>query len=264
MDTSSAHEPRPYAGYRILVADDNAINGQIARHMLEKLGCEVDIASCGEEVLSRHGSQAYALILLDCQMPDLDGYQVCHRLRNLETAARHIPIIGWTAHADQEEIDKCHRAGMNDCLPKPLRPDQLEHMLGRWLNRAIPLSAAPHPADVSGLATMHRISGDGFAELVMMFEEDMPQRLSDLADALQAGDYLLSARTAHMMSGCCASIGAMHLSELCHELERQARSCRQKDLQEMQAEIEAAYQQIRLTLHAMLEPAGDARDTPSR
>jgi len=264
MDNSSAQEPRPYAGYRILVADDNAINCQIARHMLEHLGCEVDIASCGEDVLSRHDKQAYALILLDCQMPGLDGYAVCRILRSGEADESPIPIIGWTAHVHQEEIEKCRSAGMNGCLPKPLRPDELDRMLGRWLNRRSPVCTLPHPADASGLATMYRISGDGFAELVNMFEEDMPQRLSDLANALQARDYLFASRTAHLMSGCCASIGAMHLSELCHQLERQANSCRQKGLQEMLAEIESSYQQICLTLHAMLAEAPSTRNMASR
>ncbi len=259
MENFSIRESPSYAGYRVLVADDNAINCQIAKRMLEKLECEVDLASSGKEVLSHYERQRYDLILLDCQMPDMDGYQVCQTLRQIEKSDRHTPIIGWTAHAHPEEIEKCLAAGMDDCLSKRLHMDGWSRMLDTWLIRRTILLADPHPADLSGLEVMHRISGAGFAELVKMFEEDMPQRLLDLRSALQASDHLLASRIAHMMSGCCASIGAMHLSDLCHDVERQMKSCSQQDMQDKLTDIASAYEQIRLTLHAMLRRPASSR-----
>lgn len=252
MQNTSSQESPPYAGYRILVADDNAINVQIAKRLLEKLGCAVDLASSGKEALAMHTQQPYDLILLDCQMPDLDGYRACSILRRDEKPGRHTPIIGWTANADQEELDRCHAAGMDDCLSKHLHLDGLSQMLGTWLKPgAAPLQHS-HPSDLSGLETMHRISGESFAELVTLFEEDMPQRIANLKQAFQNGDYHGGERIAHMMSGCCASIGAMHLSDLCQQMEMLAKRCQTEAWMEKLEEIEAGYRQVHGTLRAML------------
>lgn len=252
MEHARSGESLPYAGCRILVADDNAINCQIAKRLLEKLGCLVDLAASGQETLARHARQPYDLILLDCQMPDLNGYLACASLRAAEPLGQHTPIIGWTANADQEEIEKCSAAGMDDCLSKHLRLDGLAQMLGVWLAARVSKSAFLHPSDLSGLETMHRISGDGFAELATLFEEDMPQRIANLRSALQAGDYPQAARIAHMMSGCCASIGAMHLSDLCQSMESSAKSWQPEQWQAQLADVESAYEQIRSSLPAML------------
>ena len=252
MEHAFSGERPPYDGYRILVADDNAINCQIAKRLLEKLGCLVDLAASGEETLARHAKQPYDLILMDCQMPDLDGYLACASLRATEQHGRHTPIIGWTANADQEEIEKCSAAGMDDCLSKHLRLDGLAQMLGTWLAPRASKPVSLHPSDLNGLETLHRISGDGFGELAALFEEDMSQRIAKLKRAMQAGDYAEAARIAHMMSGCCASIGAMHLSDLCQNMEISAKSWQPEQWQAQIVEIEIAYQQIRSSLPAIL------------
>jgi CheY-like chemotaxis protein/HPt (histidine-containing phosphotransfer) domain-containing protein len=252
MEHASSGEIPPYDGYRVLVADDNAINCQIAKHLLEKLGCLVDLAASGEETLERHARQPYDLILMDCQMPDLDGYLACASLRATEQSGRHTLIIGWTANADQEEIEKCSAAGMDDCLSKHLRLDGLAQMLGTWLAPRASKPVSLHPSDLNGLEVMHRISGDGFTELAALFEEDMPQRIAKLRGAMQSGDHPETARIAHMMSGCCASIGAMHLSDLCQSVESSAKSWQSEQWQSQLAEIESAYEQIRSSLPAML------------
>lgn len=256
MDQSRSQLALPYSGFRILVADDNAINCQIAKRLFETLGCEVELAASGQQVLSMHAQKPYDLILMDCQMPDLNGYAACSQLRNIEGCDRHTPVIGWTANAQQEEIERCSAAGMDDCLSKHLRLDGLEYMLASWLKPGSAPAVSLHPADLSGLESMHRISGAGFAELVGLFEEDMPQRISDLKRALHASDYRSASRIAHMMSGCCASIGAMHLSDLCHRLELQTESSPSDEsvLTQLNA-VEQAYQQVLVTLHALKNQA---------
>ncbi len=260
MKAPFVHVNSPYAGYRILVADDNLINCQIARRMLENLGCTVDLASSGREVLEKQDKQIYDLILLDCQMPDLDGYEVCRALRQLKQAgAKHTPIIGWTTLAHQDEKEKCASAGMDNFLSKPLRTDELTHLLSAWLTPRTAMSVTPHPEDLGGLESMHRLCGTGFAELAGLFEEDMPERLRDLKNAIQAPDYLAASRIAHLMSGCCASIGAIHLSDLCQQLEMHIRNAQFTDMPARVAAIESAYEHIRLTLRAMLHQAGKAQ-----
>lgn len=242
----------PYSGFRILVADDNAINCQIAKSLLEKLGCEVELAASGQQVLSLHLQDPYDLILMDCQMPDLNGYAACTRLRELEGNERHTPVIGWTANAQQEEIERCGAAGMDDCLSKHLRLDGLEYMLACWLKPGSVPTASVHPADLSGLESMQKISGAGFAELVNLFEEDMPRRIADLRLALNTSAYDSASRIAHMMSGCCASIGAMYLSDLCQALELKAASCQNEaSLPAHLDTVEQTYEQVLVTLHAL-------------
>jgi CheY-like chemotaxis protein/HPt (histidine-containing phosphotransfer) domain-containing protein len=258
MEHAPSGENPPYGGYRILVADDNMINCQIAKRLLEKLGCEVDLVASGQETLSLHARQPYDLILMDCQMPDLDGYLTCARLRAVEQNGRHTPIIGWTANPGQEEIEKCSAAGMDDCLSKHLRLNGLVQMLATWLPPRASKPVSLHPSDLNGLKAMHKISGDGFAELAALFEEDMPQRIANLRRAVQAGDYLEAARIAHMMSSCCASIGAMHLSDLCQNVEINAKSGKQEGWQGQLSDIESAYKQIGSSLPAMLRSAASS------
>lgn len=252
----TSQDQLPYSGFRILVADDNAINCQIAKHLLEKLGCTVDLADSGSQVLSLHAQHPYDLILMDCQMPDLDGYQTCEKLRVHEGQQRHTPVIGWTANAQQDEIDRCSSAGMDDCLSKHLRLDGLEHMLATWLKPAAAQSVQVHPHDLSGLESMCKISGAGFAELVTLFEEDMPRRIEELRLALSKQDYRSAARIAHMMSGCCASIGALHLSDLCQTVEQHIAIYQSEELLPSQLEnIQLGYEQLRHTLHALRDQA---------
>jgi len=251
MAHSNPQDQLPYSGYRILVADDNAINCQIAKRLLEKLGCTVDLANSGTQVLAMHARHPYDLILLDCQMPDLNGYLACARLREMEGQHR-TPVIGWTANAQQDEMDRCSTAGMDDCLSKHLRLDGLEQMLALWLRPSSVYSPALHPSDLSGLESMCKISGSGFAELVALFEEDMPQRIEELSQALTKADLRSAARIAHMMSGCCASIGALHLSDLCQAVEQRAAGYQNEDsLPDQLENIRIGYQQVLHTLHAL-------------
>lgn len=257
MDRTRCQDMLPYSGYRILVADDNVVNCQIAKRMLEKLGCQVDLADSGLQVLSLHSRQTYDLILMDCQMPDMDGYTACSQLRKLEGSQRHTPVIGWTVHAQQDEIERCSAAGMDDCLSKHLRLDGLERMLATWLSSGSARSVSPLSAcDFSGLESMLKISGASFSELVALFEEDMPRRIAEVAQALNEADYKKVARISHMMSGCCASIGALHLSDLCLALEQQALSCQHEDLLPEQLNaVQLGYDQVLRAMHALQDQA---------
>lgn len=118
---------------RVLLAEDNAVNQKLARRMLEKAGIEVDVANNGAEALAKVQETEYALVLMDCQMPELDGYEATRKIRRLKAPKDLVPIIALTAHAMVGDREKCEAAGMNDYMTKPLRKEIFFGMLRKWL-----------------------------------------------------------------------------------------------------------------------------------
>ena len=118
---------------KVLVVEDNLVNQMVIKGMLGKIGVPFDLANNGQEALEKVGAHAYDLILMDCQMPVLDGYSATEKIRQLESDAAKIPIVALTAHALAEEAQRCSAVGMNDFLSKPLTMDVLRNMLEKWL-----------------------------------------------------------------------------------------------------------------------------------
>ena len=132
--------------YRILLAEDNIVNQKVATRMLERMGCYVDTVANGSEAVEQVKQYAYDLVLMDCQMPEMDGLEATRAIRSLEGAMRDIPIIALTAGATDEDREQCLTAGMNDFLSKPIDGPVLEAMLDRWLfSRDIGDNAAEPP-----------------------------------------------------------------------------------------------------------------------
>ena len=121
---------------KVLLAEDNIVNQKVAVRMLEKLGCRVDAVSNGQEVLDALEHIAYDLVLMDCQMPELDGYSATAAIRDMESmTGRHLPIIAMTANAMAGDRDLCLQAGMDDYISKPVKPDQLLEVVNKWITR---------------------------------------------------------------------------------------------------------------------------------
>jgi CheY-like chemotaxis protein len=118
---------------RILLAEDNLVNEKVASRTLQKLGYHVDAVANGREALTAWESGGYDLILMDCQMPELDGYEATREIRNRERGLQHIPIVALTAHAMKDDDLKCRAAGMDDHLTKPLDRERLQCCLDRFL-----------------------------------------------------------------------------------------------------------------------------------
>jgi CheY-like chemotaxis protein len=120
----------------VLLVDDNATNQLLGRLQLEKLGCRVDVVGNGAEALSALGAAPYDLVLMDWQMPVMDGLEATRRMRLAEGALRTLPVIAMTANALEGDRQACVAAGMNDYLSKPLRLESLRDALERWLPRS--------------------------------------------------------------------------------------------------------------------------------
>lgn len=135
-------KPHAFSGHQILLAEDNPVNQEVAKEMLESLGCQVNVVFNGQEVLSALSTTRFDLILMDCQMPVLDGYETTRIIReneareagDLPQRSRRIPIVALTAHAMQGDRDQCLAAGMDDYLSKPFNLDGLSKVLKRWLS----------------------------------------------------------------------------------------------------------------------------------
>ncbi|HEX9082699.1 MAG TPA: response regulator, partial [Holophagaceae bacterium] len=118
---------------RVLLAEDNLVNQKVAVTMLRKIGVEADVATNGLEALDALLGVSYDLVLMDCQMPEMDGFEASRRIRDRERGTRRIPIVAMTANAMVGDRERCLEAGMDDYIPKPVRMEDLRRALGRWL-----------------------------------------------------------------------------------------------------------------------------------
>jgi PAS domain S-box-containing protein len=133
----SERRPPPVVhGPRVLLAEDNLVNQTLARRMLEKLGCFVDVVGTGREALAAVARHDYAIVFMDCQMPEMDGFEATAAIRRGESGSRRVPIIALTASAMQGDREECLAAGMDDYLSKPLGQRDIERMLRRWQRNA--------------------------------------------------------------------------------------------------------------------------------
>jgi CheY-like chemotaxis protein/HPt (histidine-containing phosphotransfer) domain-containing protein len=245
--------PRTFSGNRVLVADDHVVNQQIAARMLAKFGCEVEVAGDGRTAVAMHEVRGYDLILMDCQMPGMDGYQATARIRALESGGKRTPIVGWTAFALQEERQRCLGAGMDDFMTKPLRPRPLHDMLQKWLRAAeVPLPPPDAPAPEDEVEAIRVVFGPDFADLANLFLRDSPQRLEAIRAAAAVNDAAQLVRLAHSFAGSTASIGANRLSLLCRTLETEARNGAMDRAAEALDAIDKEFARLETRLNAMI------------
>ncbi|MEW6293851.1 MAG: response regulator [Pseudomonadota bacterium] len=224
---------------RILLAEDNAVNQVFASAMLENLGLTADIANDGVEALMLAERQDYDLVLMDCQMPVMDGYDATASLREREKGSgRHLPIIALTANAMEGDRQKCLAAGMDDYLAKPYTLDQLETVLRRWLGQAPAVAAEPArepdastapaspPAaaiNTACLDQMRQLDPDGsmglMRKVLKAYLDSSASLQAQVDEALAAGDAEALRRSAHTLKSSSANVGAEALAALYKELE---------------------------------------------
>jgi two-component system sensor histidine kinase/response regulator len=229
--------------YRVLVAEDNPVNQKVAARMLESLGYQVDVVGDGREALEALASTTYGAVLMDVQMPGIDGFRATRQIRLREDhlgrrnmmmgLRRHrTPIIAMTANAMQGDREKAIEAGMDDYVSKPVSREELGAVIGKWVSGTpayrVPgteggVSHAGTPLDREVIASMRGLQGEGetdiVAELAGMFLDDARPRLSALEEAVQNNDAPAVASLAHTLKGSSGNMGARGMSALCARLE---------------------------------------------
>ena len=226
-----------FGGRRILVVEDNRANQQVAMGMLERLGCSVKMANHGKEALEMIARESFDLVLMDCHMPEMDGYETTAQIRQLEAGLSQITIVAMTANVQQGESEKCIAVGMNDYLAKPLKINLLRAMLEKWLT-VTEYAASDEPnsqqeqnrAALEGIidhqvfAQLAEQIGDALPTLISVFIDDLPSYIRSLKDAMSVQDASSVADIAHSIKGSASNFGAKRLIAVCSELEALGRT----------------------------------------
>jgi PAS domain S-box-containing protein len=271
MVEAPALDPSMAARVRILLAEDNPVNQQVALKQLKRLGFSADSVANGIEVLSALQRVPYDIIIMDCQMPEMDGYEVTRRIRqgggDSYIHVRSSPyIIALTANALQGDRQTCLALGMNDYLSKPLHLRELEAALQRALLKVTPAgpAGATLPTAPDGGETLDRAVIDGLkelrepgqpdplAELIELFLKDARPRLEKMESAIAAGDLPQLAAATHALKGSASNLGARRLSACCAALERQAKAGEADHARETVIEVKAAFEKVEQLLRAEL------------
>ncbi|WP_063465778.1 hybrid sensor histidine kinase/response regulator [Ectothiorhodospira sp. BSL-9] len=249
----------------ILLVEDNPVNQLVARAMLEQLGLRVSMANDGKEALSMLTANAVDLILMDCRMPIMDGYQATEAIREGRVPGRDkTPIIALTANASKEEQDRCLAVGMQACLPKPYTIEQFYTLLRQWLP-ATPLPhthaassaqeckpddrAMLHPQDLDKLKALSP-GQDLLTRVFQAFLDTTPPLIQKIDKALTTGDMEGLRSASHALKSSSGNVGARQLSEICRQLEICARENRMRDTDS----LSTSFQQVsRATLNEIRE-----------
>ncbi len=215
---------------RILVAEDNPVNQKVILRQLAKMGYAADAVGNGLEVLEALTRIPYDLVLMDCQMPEMDGYATTAELRRRPESFNRVPIIALTAHAMEGDREKCFAAGMDDYVSKPVKVDELQTKLAHWLSRrpSIPLKTVTavvtdEPVDMQLLRNV--ADGDtGFMnELVQLYFTDASNRIAALRRAVSSGAVTEVEQIAHTLAGGSIASGMRAVAPPLRKLERLAR-----------------------------------------
>ncbi len=241
----AAATPLTLATVRVLLAEDNAMNQELALEMLEDTGYRVTLAENGRQALAALASEAFDVVLMDCQMPELDGFEATRRLRRQEAEAggRRTAVIALTANAMSGDSDRCLEAGMDDYVAKPYSRDNLLAALARWTQPTITTTRATPGAEgapvaatatatgaidvraLQALRAMHRAGRPSvLARMLDLFDRDAPRLLAEMRAAVGTSDVETLRDAAHTLKSNCANVGATALAAICREIEQLARA----------------------------------------
>jgi two-component system, sensor histidine kinase and response regulator len=276
---------------RLLLVDDNRTNQHLMTLQLARLGCAVDVAANGREALAKLGERDYTLILMDCNMPVMDGYEATERIRELETQAgsgRHVPIIAVTANALRGDREKCLRAGMDEYVAKPVKLPELRAAISPWVEVADAGSGPPSveqpplaqvgeseslaeprgwaPIDEAQLEAIRALQVPGepdvLAQVLDEYAQDAKQLVRQLRQAVEDGDLAVLHRAAHSLKSSSAYVGAQALSAMCDDLDQLCKSALDGEELGIPEGAAALVAQIEAALSRVLSVLGSVAQGP--
>ena len=265
--SEQAHEQQQFNAH-VLVAEDNPINQDISQENLWAIGCSVDLADDGKAAVRAFERNAYDLVFMDCQMPEMDGFEATQIIRQKETETGrqgHTPIIALTAHAMEGDRQRCLAAGMDDYMTKPFELSDLSLVLERWLVVATeienrPGSATTHEVDtpndvldsraLDNLRALRRPGRpDPVARVISKYLETTPVTMEALRAALTNGDMPAVMHIAHRFKSSSANLGAIRLAQLLGDLEAKSRKSEEiENVGQTVTELDGEYNDVRIAL----------------
>jgi PAS domain S-box-containing protein len=223
-------EGKPMSNKLILVAEDNIVNQKVAVRQLQKLGYRADTVADGREALEALGRIAYDLVLMDCQMPEMDGYEATAEIRRIEGPTKRTPVVAMTAHALTGDREKCLAAGMDEYITKPVKSEELKRVLELFLENPVvdPVDeASAGTALLVDVKRMHEMMGDEaaeFSEILGLYLNEMDKNLNRLDAAVASGDHREVELLAHNCAGTSANCGMTAVAIPFRELENAGRT----------------------------------------
>lgn len=246
----------PLASRRVLVVDDNPVNQEVAVAMLETLGYSAEVADDGSAAVEAVRGHRYGLVLMDLQMPVMDGYTATRRIRALEGEAARTPIVAMTAHAAETDRAQALEAGMDDYLSKPVPMEALEEVIRRAIGARAPAAPSVDQASLDQLKSIHHEEGSDLAQrLIKTFLGDLPSRAQVVREALASSDYGRVGQTAHAVRSSAKLLGASALSDLCGEMEELCRSGRFEPVRDLAMRFDAECNRVQTELRSRIAPA---------
>ncbi len=257
----------------VLVVEDNDVNSQVIKALLNKFGIGCELTFDGEQAIAAWKENSFDLILMDCQMPVMDGYQATVEIRKIEQqqAKKAIPIIALTANVMQGDKEKCLAAGMNDFLSKPIEVVALEGMLKKWLfanHEPLPITIDPIKAgetvgnktqdiiDLKKIQQLQELMGDAMSELINSFVTSSANTLEKLQDAKQSMDSIEVRQLAHSLKGTSGNVGAMQLMDLSGKIEQLAKHEQLDDADKIINEMLMSFAETKKQLQSVIAQLG--------
>ncbi|MFN2464397.1 MAG: response regulator [Candidatus Dormibacteria bacterium] len=244
---------------RLLVVDDNPVNQRVALRMLEKMGHNVDVADNGLAAVAAATQTHYDAVFMDCQMPEMDGFDATREIRQHEGVTRHTPIIAMTAGAMMGDEEKCLDAGMDAYLSKPVKAESLAAMVGHWVGNTDQFAARREGElfdtgvlDQSLVKGLQELGADEFDRLVSLFLADAATRIEGLRTTEASGDAQGLAKVAHSLTGSSSTFGARALADRCRELQVRALSGDLAEATTLISAVEAEFRRAGAALRAEL------------
>lgn len=255
-------------GVKVLLAEDSRINQAFAQDVLEQLGCTITIASNGQEALRAVDTGEFDLVLMDCQMPIMDGFEATRKICDLKKTGSiraDLPVIALTANAMKGDRQRCLDAGMDDYISKPVRTNDLREKVFSWVTNRKPLpyveehvelkepSSSPSTNAVLDLAAVvesHEVLKDKYASILSYYIEDVTGYIEEIKTALETGIIKGAVRPAHTIKSASRRMGAITLSDLAKDMEQAANdeNCPPEMLREKLSDMAAVFETTRAAL----------------